>query len=220
MHGQLYSCPLCITVYPWFSQFVPGCLLFINYLNHSCINVKGDFLYHQDEEAPESIVPGNRLLRIVERQRVKYCAMAVKRKVYEYPGGFYGVSHGEDWEMWARIATHYKAAYTPAIPADYRVHINSVSGHSFRNGQNMKDLHWVMNTMSKYVLPEQRERIRRETNEFYACYALRIANKLWNTDQIKKDAKTQIREAVKLLKNPYLFWKITRLNLKILMPIS
>ncbi len=186
----------------------------------SYINEKGELLFNHDKEIPERKVLDNWLLRIAERQRVQYCAMAVKRKVYEHLGGFYGVSYGEDWEMWARIAAHYQIAYTPTVLAEYRIHMNSVSGRSFQNGKNMQDLRWVIDTIGNYVLPEQRKAIQKKTHRFYAHYGLRIANRLWHTSKNRKQTKIQIKQALKMHRDAGLYWKVIKLNLKMLMGIS
>ena len=190
------------------------------FCRYSYINDNGEFLYNHEAEATHDTILENWLERIVERQRIQYCSIAVKRKVYESLGGFYGVSYGEDWEMWARIAANYSVAYTPIILSDYRIHMNSVSGRSFKNGQNMHDLRWVMNTIEKHVLPERREEIKKKTNKFYSHYALRVANRLWKINHDKDGAKVQIREAIKMHKDYSLYWKVFKLYIKMLANIS
>ena len=98
---------------------------------------------HQPEQSTEGLLE-NWLLKIARRQRLQFCAVTVKRQVYESLGGFYGVSYGEDWEMWTRIAAHYPVAYTPAPLAEYRFHIRSISGRSFLRAENVRDIRWVI----------------------------------------------------------------------------
>ncbi|MGN6166051.1 MAG: glycosyltransferase family 2 protein [Flavisolibacter sp.] len=200
-----------------FNQYSEAGAAFCRY---SYINEEGELLYHHEAEATHDGILENWLERIVERQRIQYCSIAVKRQVYENLGGFYGVSYGEDWEMWARIAANYAVAYTPAILSGYRIHLNSVSGRSFKNGQNMQDLRWVINTIEKHVLPERREEIKKKTNKFYAHYALRVANRLWKINHDKEAAKIQIHEAIKMHKDYSLYWKIFKLYTKMLANIS
>ncbi len=84
------------------------------------------------------------LPKLAEHTRIQYVAIAVKREAYEKLGSFYGVTYGEDWEMWARVARDYPIAYTPELLAEYREHINSISSHSFITGKNIRDIAKVL----------------------------------------------------------------------------
>ncbi len=64
--------------------------------------------------------------------------------MYEELGSFYGLTYGEDWEMWVRIARHYPFAYTPQILAVYRKHKVSISGKKFVNGDYLMDISRAM----------------------------------------------------------------------------
>jgi glycosyltransferase involved in cell wall biosynthesis len=173
----------------------------------------------QDAEEKQDGVLQNWLIRIAQKQRIQYCAMTVRREVYEKLGAFYGVSYGEDWEMWARIAKHYETAYTPEVLAEYRIHMTSVSGKSFLNAKNMRDLRWVMDVLQEYLPEKQREAVRKESHRFYAHYALGVANRLWHSLQSKKDVKAQVHEALRMHTDIRLLWKITKLYTKMALNI-
>ncbi len=107
----------------------------------SYINESGKIIKHFDKETDKAGLLENWLYKLAERQRMQYVAIAVKREVYEKLGSFYGVTYGEDWEMWARIAKYYRTAYTPERLAEYREHRdNSISKTSFFTGKNIKDV--------------------------------------------------------------------------------
>jgi glycosyltransferase involved in cell wall biosynthesis len=91
------------------------------------INEKGDIVWKPVPEQDEEGVLQNWLIRIAEKQRLQYCTISVRREVYEKIGGYYGVTYGEDWEMWVRIAAYYPVAYTPQSLAEYRMHENTIS---------------------------------------------------------------------------------------------
>jgi len=53
----------------------------------------------------------------------------VRRAALETVGAFRAdLPTGEDWELWLRIARHYKVGYVDAPIATYRVHPNSITG--------------------------------------------------------------------------------------------
>lgn len=115
----------------------------------------------QDEEASNDGILENWLLRLGSKQTIQYCALTVRREVYERLGGFYGVSYAEDWEMWMRIAHRYSFAYTPEVLAAYRLHEASVSNRSYADGQNLRDVQWVIQKIQNYLPVMERASVRR-----------------------------------------------------------
>jgi glycosyltransferase involved in cell wall biosynthesis len=179
------------------------------------IDDQDKFMHNHDEEKNGRGILKNWLPVLCERQRIQYVSMVVKRDIYEELGGFYGVEYGEDWEMWVRIAARYPIAYTPEILAEYRMHQNSISGKAFLTGQNMKDLNHVMGIISTYLPEEERSTVMKRSKTFYAHYALRIANTIWHDIRNFKGANIQVKEALKMSKDPLLFLKIIKLYTKI-----
>jgi glycosyltransferase involved in cell wall biosynthesis len=181
------------------------------YCRFAYVNDQGAFMRAHELEMENEGVLDNWLERISERQRIQYVAMVVRRKVYEQLGGFYGVEYGEDWEMWVRIAAHFKVGYVPTILALYRRHQSSISGKSFITGRNMDELKSVMKTIQNYVPKEKQKIIDHKSRKFYAHYALRVARTLWVDLRNKQGAVAQLRAAWNMQKDPYLLLKILKL---------
>jgi glycosyltransferase involved in cell wall biosynthesis len=196
--------------------------LFKNYSNAGAaftrfayIDGQDKFMHHHDPEIEYDGVLENWLPVLCERQRIQYVSMVVKRQVYENLGGFYGVEYGEDWEMWVRVASKYPIAYSPEVLAEYRMHQQSISGKAFLTGQNMKDLNYVMDKISTYLPEKERASVMKRSKTFYAHYALRVANSIWHDIKNVKGVTIQVKAALKMSKDPLLFYKIIKLYTKI-----
>lgn len=168
-------------------------------------------------EAPQDGLLDNWLLRLAEKQRIQYCAISVKRKIYEQLGGFYGVTYGEDWEMWMRIASHYPMAYTPELLAEYRIHQQSISGRAFTTARNLKDIQWVINTIQAYLPEAERNHTRHKALKFYAHHALRVANRLWHATYNRHGVQAQIREALRMHQDAGMYWQVLKLYTKMML---
>jgi glycosyltransferase involved in cell wall biosynthesis len=151
----------------------------------------------------QSGVIDNWLEQIVLGQRLQVCAMVVRRDVYERLGGFDQriKYYGEDWEMWVRIAAHY-AVYHEVMPlALYRVHKTSLTGRSFRTGENAQDIRQVI-SINRTRLPEAHAaELTRRAHDKFARSSIRRAHKMI----IAGDLKTpfvQLREALKSSRSP------------------
>ena len=181
------------------------------------IDDKSQPLYSHNAEASEEGILEDWLVRLGQQQRIQYCSISVKREVYEKLGGFYGVTYGEDWEMWMRIAKQYPMAYTPEILADYRMHQQSISGQAFSSAKNMQDLQWVINTIQQYLPEAERPAVRQHALKFYAHYALRVANRIWHTSYNKKGVQAQIKEALRMHHDTAMYWQILKLYTKMIL---
>jgi glycosyltransferase involved in cell wall biosynthesis len=200
--------------------------LFCNYpaigaafCRYAYIDETGRFLYYQDAEMDCDGIPDNWLARLAERQRIQYCAMVVKREVYEQLGGFYGVEYGEDWEMWVRIAAHFDIAYTPEVLAEYRRHYSSISGRTFVTAHNMACLEWVMERIQHHLRSVGKESVIGASRNFYAHYALRVANALWKKFKDKRGASAQALAAWNMSRDAGLLYKIIKLYTRITLNI-
>jgi glycosyltransferase involved in cell wall biosynthesis len=180
------------------------------------IDEDGNLIFYPEAEAPVECVLEDWLVRLSERQRIQYVSIAVKRKVYEELGGFYGVHYGEDWEMWARIATRYNFGYTPNVLASYRRHANSISGNAITTGQNIRDLAFVMDKISEFLPKEKKKNALLEARKFYAHYAVRTASMLWDKFKDSKGAMAQIKEGWKMHKDALLVWEIFKVTVKMM----
>lgn len=184
------------------------------FCRYSYIDKHGRWMYHQASEQSHAGVLQNWIHRLAERQRIQYVSMVVKREVYENLGSFYGVEYGEDWEMWMRIASKYSIGYIPEPMAEYRKHFASISGKSFLTGQNMRDLSKVIENIRQHMPDAVRNRVTRRCKRFYAHYALKVANELWKNLRHRDGAMAQIREAWKMRKDLFLFYKILKLYVR------
>ncbi|HYG03222.1 MAG TPA: glycosyltransferase [Chryseosolibacter sp.] len=187
------------------------------FCRYAYIDTNGSYMFAQNGEIHQDGVLDNWLERISERQLIQYVAMVVKREVYEKLGGFYGAEYGEDWEMWVRIASEYRVGYVPEILAEYRKHHGSISGRSFLTGQNMIELHGVMNRIRDYLPAEKQEIIAARSRKFYAHYALRIAKSLWIDLRNKKGAKAQAHAAWNMQRDPLLAFEIFKLYTRMIL---
>ncbi|UFH53103.1 glycosyltransferase [Spirosoma sp. KNUC1025] len=138
------------------------------------------------------------LLRIAEVQRIQYACIVVKRSVYEHLGAFYGVTYGEDWEMWVRIAKDYPTAYTPHILAEYRGHGDSISSQKQPSGQALQDLGIVIDTIHNYLPEDKKDEITFKSKKYYALNGIIAAFKRWQNTGNFINLSTSIFYASKL----------------------
>ena len=185
------------------------------FCRYACIDENGRKNYDKTPEMQQDGILPNWLKTISERQRLQYATITVRREVYEKLGGFFGVTYGEDWEMWVRIARHYPVAYTPEVLAEYRTHSNSISGHKFLKGGHLKDLAQAMQLIQQHLPEEQKTGILARSKKYYAYYGLKIANRLWNSLHNEKVVKTQIKYILYLHQSPLLRLVLLKLYLKL-----
>lgn len=162
----------------------------------------------------------NWLEQIASRQRIQTPSAVVRRSVYEKLGGFYAVHYGEDWEMWIRIAAHYKVGYIPLPLADYRKHESSITGRYILTGQNVDDLKKVMEISKQYFTPERWESINKAAREFYAELAISTARKIWGTQLHKAGTKMQVRKSLSLSPNRKIVYQAFKLYFKMFLNIK
>ena len=186
------------------------------FCNYDFIDEKGQIMWENDGGIKEEGVLQNWLKQIASKQMLQYCTITIKREVYEKLGGYYGVNYGEDWEMWTRIAASYEMAYTPEILAEYRMHQGSLSHHSFKSAQNIRDIEWVIDTIQKMVPENDRDWIKKAAQKNYAYYALTIANSLWHQTGNKKITKMQVKGALKLHTDYDMLLQVAKIYTKML----
>ncbi|WP_242582695.1 glycosyltransferase family 2 protein [Hymenobacter telluris] len=173
--------------------------------------------YPHTTPAPEAKNPGilpNWILRIAERQRTQYVSIAVRRKVYEKLGAFYGTTYGEDWEMWVRIAANYPVAYHPDVLAEYRGHTNSISWAKARSGQIIPDLLQVMERIQQHVPAEHRKRILNLSKQHCANAGVGNAYVLLKESNDWALANSQIKQALALSNHPNIYYHLFKFYIK------
>lgn len=135
--------------------------------------------------------------KLALQQLMQYVAVVVKREVFEDLGSFYGVTYGEDWEMWARIAKKHPVAYLPATLAQYREHRNSISGNSYLSGKNINDIKKVFKTINSYLPVNQQQKMLRLAHKNYAHWAIGIARDLLKNQHDKKLIFIYLKQVLK-----------------------
>lgn len=168
------------------------------FTNWDFINADGTLIKEETRRAESPCIIENCLQRLSHGQMMQYVCMVVKRSVYEDLGGFYGVTYGEDWIMWARIANRYPIAYTPASLAEYRTHYNSISGHSFLSGKNIEDLRKVFKEISLLLPDTQRAEASISVRRNYSYWAVDAAKFMWLRTGKKKVIYSQVYQLLRL----------------------
>ena len=134
---------------------------------------------------------------IATQQRVQFPAIVVRRSTYEKLGGFCpDARSAADWEMWKRIAAHYPIWYEPQILACFRLHSNSTSSSLIQRGENIADSYRAINVSLSYLPKETAHHFSRKARNFYAAYALTMAHKMLDRNEIK-GAVAQLNQGLK-----------------------
>lgn len=184
------------------------------FCRYSYINAQGDNLFLQDSEMEADGILNNWLFKIAEHQRIQFAAIAVRREVYEKLGSFYGITYGEDWEMWVRIARHYQVAYTPTVLAEYRKHSTSISGQKLQNAQLLKDIRKAAVFINQQLPKGSRKAVLAKSKKYYANFAIVEANIIWEDLHDKQAVRAQIRQALITSFNIQLVWNSIKLFIK------
>ena len=142
------------------------------FCSYDFIDQNSTHLFSVSTEASEQCILTDCLERLSVRQPLQVVTIAVKREVYEKLGCFYGVTYGEDWEMWARIAKNYPVAYSPEHLAQYRIHGNSLTNKNQSSSQNIKDIIKISKVISSYLPLEKQHGAKRLFQENYADYII------------------------------------------------
>ena len=166
------------------------------------VDVNGKGMYGDERLLKKPGILKDWLYYIAAKQRIQPPAMVVKRATYEQLGSFYAVKYGEDWEMWARIASRYDVAHSPKYMACYRVHNDNITGQSLASGQNIKDIHKVMSIIQTYLPEDKRKEILKKAKKHFAVYYAWMAHAIYHHFRDDKGALKQINGALAMDINP------------------
>lgn len=169
-----------------------------------------------DEEMNKAGILDNWLMKLACEQRIVTPSIVVKREVYEKLGGFYGVHHCEDWEMWLRIASRFKTGYIPDILAEYLLREGSNSSQSLLNGQDIKDVYRLIKSTKKYFTKTDWKKIQMKARYVYAHSAVRNANKIWDRYHHRRGVRNQLMGALRLFPGRSVLFPAIKLYLKTL----
>lgn len=184
------------------------------FCRYDYINEDGKKLYDQPAEMKHEGILNDWILQIGIRNVIQFAAITVRREVYEKLGSFYGLTYGEDWVMWVRIAHDYPVAYTPEILAEYRKHSDSITGQKFLTGEYLLDLVQAMKSIREYLPEKEKKKILNKSKKFYAHYGVKKANHLWHATHNKGYVKANIFQSVQLHKDISLYWRICKIHAK------
>lgn len=182
---------------------------------YNYIDQEGKRMYEQPSEMKHSGILQDWISRIGIRNVIQFAAITVRRNVYEKLGGFYALTYGEDWEMWARIASNYPTAYTPEILAEYRKHTASITGQKFLTGEYLIDIVYAMKLIQEHLPANKKKAILKKSKKFYAYYGIRMVNGLWKTFHSKLYVDANINQSLKLHRDLFLYWKILKIYTKV-----
>ncbi len=196
--------------------------LFNSYPEIGAAYVKSTNIDAEGNEEPEwkdVIRPGiidDFLYKIASSQMLQPPSIVVKRSVYEQLGGFFAVNYGEDWEMWIRIAAHFKVAYSPKCLALYRTgHLTNSSNKSVQTGQNIADISKVIDIVQDYLPQAQKKELKNKARKSFSIHYAMASNIIYPEN--KQMAFVQARGALKLHRNLKTFYYIFKLYLTHLM---
>lgn len=111
------------------------------FCRHAHVDGDGHWLYISDLERRDAGRLEDWLPKISQGQHVQCASVVVRRDVYERLGGFRGdLLFALDWEMWARISSHYDVWYEPSFLACWRVYKGNESSRIYRERLAVPDV--------------------------------------------------------------------------------
>lgn len=180
------------------------------------IDEKGQVLYDNNLiQSHPGIIKGW-LLTIAQAQRLRTCAIVVRRSVYEQLGGFFAVHYGEDWEMFVRIAATFPVAYSPKKLALYRLHENNISSRFLASGQNIKDIKTVIDIIQQYLPADKKAEIKENSTKNFSIYFANNAQGIYKKTGDAQLALSQAKGAISLHLNKTSLLALVKLYVKIL----
>jgi hypothetical protein len=116
--------------------------------------------------------------------------------VYEHLGGFAaGADSAFDWEMWQRIALHYRMWYEPQTLAYFRDHQGSASYDLMGSGQQIKDSRAAIALASTYLPRIPSLSLTEKARENTALWGLQLAQRYFSRGETQA-ALANIQEAL------------------------
>jgi len=130
--------------------------------NSHLVDENGDARWGLPLERATAGALENWLPKIIQKQRVRFPSMIVRRAAYVTCGGFSsGLSFAFDWEMWARLAAQGQIWYDPRPLAIYRVHDGSVT-NSITATERLTDCFRAVAMMVRLVPKKMRRPVARQ----------------------------------------------------------
>ncbi len=113
---------------------------------------------------------------ISERQRIQCVSALVRRSVYERLGGYRtDLKYAMDWELWVRIAAHFRVWYEPQMLAYYRRHEANETARLRRERMIARDVFKAIGLFAEHLPAPERDRM---LSAAYAHFAQRTLRQL------------------------------------------
>jgi predicted O-linked N-acetylglucosamine transferase (SPINDLY family)/glycosyltransferase involved in cell wall biosynthesis len=125
---------------------------------------------------PERETPGvleNFIEKLGAMQRIQFASVVVRRDAVEALGGFRpDLYFAADWELWKRLAAHFKTWYEPRTLAFYRRHGGSETSRVVRAGRTTADLRRAIEASRAYLPGGKVESITSQAKQYYVADAM------------------------------------------------
>lgn len=184
------------------------------FCNYYTIDSTGTRQRSQLPEMDHDGIVENWFYKIAAYQRTQYVSMVVRRSVYEEVGSFYGVTYGEDWEMWVRIARRYPVAYSPEPLAEYRAHTNSISSQKVTAYEALQDLRATIDRIGQHLPTEIRQQVSTKSIRYYVALDVKTAFNQWRDDGEGKNLTVRVKKALGVYSGSDLYPLIAMLVIK------
>lgn len=154
------------------------------FCRHAIIGADDEVQRISHRERWRSGILSNWLAHIAMRTRIQCPAALVRRSTYQAIGNFRtDLKYALDWEMWVRIAVHYPVWYETKMLALYRRHANNESARLAGSGEQEPDLFKAIETFSRYLPDEQRNKLAISAYEYFVRSRLKQSRKLIAVNQ-------------------------------------
>jgi glycosyltransferase involved in cell wall biosynthesis len=89
------------------------------------------------QELGRNVYAGNCYAELLTQNRIINSSVLMRKRCIDQIGYFDDKLFGtEDWDLWIRIARHFRFAYLNEALVAYRIHPNNISGNSLRMREN------------------------------------------------------------------------------------
>jgi hypothetical protein len=85
------------------------------------------------------------------------------------------------------------------------------------NAKHVREMHWVIESIQKWLPENLRENLRDEASRHYAEYAMDIANSIWHQTGDRKVTHKLIKETARMYVNRTIVVKMINIYTKMLM---
>jgi hypothetical protein len=130
-----------------------------------------------DRERDTAGVIPDLIQRLAIWNHIMFPSIVVRRSAYEQLGGFHPrLFHSADWDMWKRVAAHYRVWYEPHPLAMYRIHRLSDTSRLMQTGANIDDARMAIDVAAQYLPPAQARTLSNLARRHHALYAIELAH--------------------------------------------